>query len=147
MKVAFPNRRSLTREELFEADVCKNAEQIATLEGKRMLKHRYGLWVGDELIGFYQGQQLLYAAYGMYGTAIVPAWQDKGIYSALLAKVLEGARAAGFIRVVSRHFPDDNVMLAAKISRGFIVNGLVLTLNSGTLVELAYYLHEPTTRR
>ncbi len=123
------------------------AERVATLEGEGLLSHRYGFWKGDELIGFYQGQQLLYAAYGMYGTALVPEWQDKGIYSALLAKVIEGARATGFIKVVSRHFPDDNVMLAAKISRGFIVNGLVLTLNNGPLVELAYYLHEPATRR
>jgi GNAT superfamily N-acetyltransferase len=143
----FADRPVITREDFLDEDARTAAERIATREGDARLHHRYGFFAGDEPVGFYEGRQDLNSAYAMCGTAILPEWQRKGIYSALLPRILEAARAVGFIRVVSRHHADNNAVLVAKLKQGFVINGFVLSVSGGLLVELVYYLHESARQR
>ncbi len=80
--------------------------------------------------------------YHMTVSAIRPEWQRKGIYTALLDSVLAAAEAVGFLQVQSSHHADNNPILIAKLSRGFVINGLTSSLRTGLMVTMVYRFSE-----
>lgn len=139
---AFSESPAVPREALYDERTRERADQLMELEGAGMLHHFYGFLSGDELIGVYEGRQERRAEYDMRRTALLPEWRRRGIYTAFLPKVVEAARAAGFLRVSSRHAVDNNAILVPKLAHGFVIEGFVTSLRSGLQVVLVYHLTE-----
>lgn len=137
---AFADRTWFEREQLHDDAV--RAATLPLVERERpLLRHRYGIDHGGQVVGVFEGHQRLEAIYEMNLTAIVPEWQRKGIYRALLPAVVEAAREAGFLAITSRHAADNNAILIAKLAEGFVIEGTAVSLSSGLQIRLVKYLH------
>ena len=75
-------------------------------------------------------------------TALLPDWQRRGVYKAFLDAILKAAREVGFLQVESAHHADNNPILIAKLSHGFVINGLKVSLRTGLMVNLVYRFSE-----
>lgn len=106
------------------------------------LSHRILLRAGDEIIGAYWGQQETSFRYYMIYSVVHRAWQGRGVYKALLARVVAAATASGFREIYSRHRADNNAILVPKLRAGFAISSFELTPRFGLLVHLRYYPSE-----
>ncbi len=139
---AFADSPSVPRDAVYDEATRARADRLIELEGERMLHHFWGFYAGDELIGAYEGRQERRAEYDMRRTALLPEWRRRGIYRAFLPRVLEAAAAAGFLRVTSRHAADNNAILIAKLSQGFVIEGISTSLRTGLQVVLVHHTSE-----
>jgi GNAT superfamily N-acetyltransferase len=103
------------------------------------LEHRLLLKAGDEVVGVYWGHQQAFGRYYMVSSAIHPRWQRRGLYRALLGRVLAAATASGFREIYSRHRADNNAVLVPKLQAGFAIAAFEITPRHGLLVHLRYY--------
>jgi len=104
---------------------------------------RVGAFDADgRLVGFSVGWQQGEGRFYMASSAVDPAFQRRGVYNALLARVISEARARGFAEVWSRHLPDNAPILIAKLKQGFVIAGVEMTASYGMLVSLALPLNE-----
>ena len=106
------------------------------------LSHRILLRAGDEIIGAYWGQQETSFRYYMVYSVVHRAWQGRGLYKALLARVIAAATASGFREIYSRHRADNNAILVPKLKLGFAISSFEITPRFGLLVHLRYYPSE-----
>lgn len=106
------------------------------------LTHRILLRAGDDVIGAYWGTQDTWQRYYMVYSVVGRAWQRRGLYRALLARVIAAAGAAGFREIYSRHAADNNPVIIPKLQAGFVIAGFELTPRFGALVHLRYYLSD-----
>jgi GNAT superfamily N-acetyltransferase len=104
-----------------------------------------GVYSGEELVGWTMGWQEDAATYKMVNTGLLPEHQGKGIYKALLPRVLDVLRQEGFQVVVSYHCVTNNAVIVPKLRAGFIISGFEVSDRFGLIVRLAYYFNE--TRR
>jgi GNAT superfamily N-acetyltransferase len=104
-----------------------------------------GVYRGEELVGWTMGWQEDAATYKMVNTGLLPEHQGKGIYKALLPRVLDVLRQEGFQVVVSYHCVTNNAVIVPKLRAGFIISGFEVSDRFGLIVRLAYYFNE--TRR
>jgi len=95
-----------------------------------------------ELIGAYWGQQHPGGRYYMINSVFRPDVRRKGLYRALLPRVVAAAAAAGFSEVYSRHRVDNNAVLVPKLEAGFVICGFEIEPRFGLLVHLRRYLIE-----
>jgi len=100
---------------------------------------------GEEKIGWFKGEQKDKDCFSMSNTGIFPEHQGKGIYKAMLPKVLELLQEAGFQRVISYHQATNNSIIIPKLKAGFLITGFELSDEYGLLIKLTYYFNE--TRR
>lgn len=103
------------------------------------LEHRVVLRAGDDVIGAYWGRQESFGRYYMVFTVVHPAWQRRGVYRALLARVMAAAAASGFREVYSRHRADNNAILVPKLKLGFAIAAMEVSPRFGLLVHLRHY--------
>lgn len=106
------------------------------------MAHRILLRAGDEVIGAYWGMQDTWQRYYMVYSVIARAWQGRGLYRALLTRVMAAATAAGFREIYSRHRADNNAILVPKLKAGFTIAALEMAPRFGLLVHLRYYPSE-----
>jgi len=99
----------------------------------------------EEVIGWSFGRQDFIETYYMTNTGILPTYQNKGIYTALLPNILEILGRQGFQVVNSRHTATNNAVIVPKLKAGFVIKSLEISDYFGTLVHLAYYFN--ATRR
>lgn len=116
------------------------------------IHHRvYVLLMRDEtLVGWFQGGQTEGLTFYMQNSAVLPAFQRQGLYSAMLAGMLRYLRALGYEEVTSHHLPDNNAILVPKLKAGFLVDGIKVDQRHGWLLCLRKSLHsdrERATRR
>jgi GNAT superfamily N-acetyltransferase len=137
----FRERRFVPLSELFDREEMARANALDDASASGVV-HRYGIWDGETLIGVYRGRQTDAAIYRMSVTAILPAWQRRGIYTALLDVVLEAARSVGFLQVESSHHADNNPVLIAKLAHGFVISGFEVSLRTGLMVTLVHRFSE-----
>jgi len=100
-----------------------------------------GIFHNQEFIGWSFGVQESSARYFMVNTGILPQHQNKGIYSALLPRILDILKKEGFQIVYSRHGATNNQVLIPKLKAGFIITGLELSDVFGILVHLSYFFN------
>jgi GNAT superfamily N-acetyltransferase len=105
-----------------------------------------GIYRGDELAGWSFGWQESAEKYYMTNTGIFPQHQGKGIYSALLPRILDILRGEGFQIVTSRHTATNNRVLVPKLKAGFIISGFEISDVFGLLVHLSYFFN-PVRRK
>ncbi|WP_324667947.1 GNAT family N-acetyltransferase [Geochorda subterranea] len=112
----------------------------------RRIRHHILFKRGEELAGWYFGQQETATRYLMVNTALFPEHRRKGIYTALLRSLLPHLEALGFQEVVSLHHATNNPVLIAKLKAGFLITGMEIDDRFGLLVRLTYFTH-PIRRR
>ncbi len=95
-----------------------------------------------ELVGWTFGYQKEWTTFYMTNTAIFETHRRKGIYTALLNKVLALLKDKGFRRVTSRHGANNNAVLIPKLKAGFVISGLEISEAFGILVHLTYFFKE-----
>lgn len=86
----------------------------------------YGLYAGDELIGWHHSHQLDERTVYMADTGILPEHQGQGIYKRLLPHLIETFRGAGYTLVQSHHRATNNRVIIPKLRAGFVIQGLNL---------------------
>lgn len=106
--------------------------------------HEYVIFYNDreEPIGYSFGCQRDRISYFMTGTGILPAYQQRGIYSAFLKRCLSYLYALGYERVVSNHQTNNRAVLIAKLKAGFNITAVNLDERWGAQVELTYLFHD-----
>lgn len=93
------------------------------------------------LAGWHTGLQQTWDSFYMMNSAVLPEHRRKGIYAALLDRVVERVRAEGFQAIRSNHRATNNPVLIAKLKAGFHISGMKTTDIFGLLVELTRFLH------
>jgi hypothetical protein len=107
-----------------------------------LLEHRILLRAGAEVVGAYWGLQDTWQRYYMVYSVVARGWQRRGLYRAMLGRVMAAAGASGFRELYSRHAADNNAVLIPKLQAGFVISGFELSPRFGTLVHLRYYLSD-----
>jgi hypothetical protein len=120
-------------------------EQTATVRLRERMgtpfRLNIGIYYEQEFIGWSFGRQESAEKYYMVSTAILPQHQGKGIYSALLPRILRTVQCEGFQIVYSRHVATNNQVLVQKLKAGFVITGIELSDVFGVLVHLSYFFN------
>lgn len=99
---------------------------------------RIGAFRGESLVGWTfaqpEGSSHLY----MVNSGVAAAERRAGVYSELVRRVIEHARAQGFVAIMSRHAAGNNAVIVAKLKLGFFVSGFEYSEVYGPLVRLTY---------
>jgi RimJ/RimL family protein N-acetyltransferase len=97
---------------------------------------RIAAFHGDDLVGcsysWQDGVDRLYMAL----SAVEPAHRRRGLYTAMVEEVVRIANADGFAEITSRHHPDNQAVLIAKLRLGFVITGYETSATFGDLVRL-----------
>jgi hypothetical protein len=130
----FDVQQALTREE--QTATARLRERMGT-----PFRLNIGLYHHQEFIGWSFGRQESAEKYMMVNTAILPQHQGKGIYSALLPRLLGTLQGEGFQIVSSRHVATNNQVLVPKLKAGFVITGIEVSDVFGVLVHLSYFFN------
>lgn len=131
-------------------DAYSASESLAVRQLQQQLNGRFRLRLGvyhrkTEFVGWTVGWQRDGDSYYMANTGILPAHQNRGIYTHLLPVLLGLVRSEGYQVVESRHTASNNRVIIPKLKAGFIISGFEVSDQFGSLVWLRYYFNE--TRR
>lgn len=125
------------------------AERALEKDLGRLLNTRYTLRWGieheNQIIGWTFGFQVSSEDFYMCNTALQPDFRGKGLYTALLPKVIERVTTDGFQLISSKHSASNNQVIVPKLRVGFYIAGMEISDRFGTLVRLTY--HHNATRR
>jgi GNAT superfamily N-acetyltransferase len=121
----------------------KEKSEIEALRGRmgNPFRLRLGIYQGETLAGWFTGFQADAARFYMANTGIFPQHQGRGIYKALLPRILDRVRAEGFQIAWSRHTATNNRVLVPKLKAGFLITGFELSDVFGLLVHLSYFMN------
>jgi GNAT superfamily N-acetyltransferase len=120
----------------------RRAERLAGSRGGEALADRWLIRDGESLAAVYRGEQLDGHTYMTGHAAVHPDHRRRGIYRAVIERVLETTRELGFTSVVSSHAPGNNPAIIAKLSLGFRIDRLELDALHGPSLWLRYF-HDP----
>ena len=128
-----------------DVDADLSAEQHARVMARRAAypqseRLQWGIYCGEEVIGWTFAQQSDHDTLTMRNTAIDPAHRGIGLYSALLPIIIEHARSLGYQRIISTHHAANNAVIVPKLKAGFIITGLNVNEKFGLMVTLTYFL-------
>lgn len=106
-----------------------------------------GVFDEGEMVGWSFGWQLSMDSTSFYmaNSCVVETHRRKGLYQAMLQRVLALSEEMGFQALTSRHLAGNNPILIAKLKAGFHIVGLELSEVHGSLVHLRYF-HNPVRR-
>lgn len=120
----------------------RRAQNSAMLKRYAVLHHEWFLFEDPKgrPVGWHMGEAEDWVTFYMRNTGILPEHQDKGIYDAFSAALMNYLSELGYERVSSQHKATNRRILIMKLKRGFDVAGLELTENWGPLVKLVRLL-------
>ncbi len=101
---------------------------------------------GDRVAAMFLGRQQLEDVYLMDLSIVHPDDRRKGLYSALIQRLISYTQALGFHRILSSHAPSNNPVIIAKLKQGFRITGLELNAEVGPNLLLTYF-HTPEQKR
>lgn len=104
------------------------------------LEHRILFESEGALVGGYWGSQDSEGRYAMVVSVFAAAHRGRGLYTALLPRVVDAARASGFREMYSRHRADNNAILVPKLKAGFVIAGFEVAPRWGLCIWLRKYL-------
>lgn len=130
----------------FLPEAEKSAQRALAERMGSLYRLHVGLYRAGEFVGWSTGVQADAERYYMINTGILPGHQGKGLYTALLPRILEKLRIQGFQAAYSRHVATNSRVLVPKLKAGFVISGFELSDTFGTLVHLTY-LFNPTRRK
>jgi GNAT superfamily N-acetyltransferase len=130
---------------VFPGQLMSEGEKKAVQDLSRRLGTLYrlnlGIYHDGQFIGWSFGVQADEDRFSMINTGILPDHQGKGVYTALLPRILEILQAQGFQVVFSRHVVTNNRVLVPKLKAGFVITHLELSDTFGLLVHLSYFFN------
>ena len=94
------------------------------------------------VVGTHIGEELDPTMFYMRNTAIHPDHRRKGLYRAFLSTIIEHLRPHHYQRITSRHAATNNAVIIPKLQAGFLISGMEITPQHGTLVNLSYFYHK-----
>ena len=103
---------------------------------------RWGIEYKGKLIGWTMGQQESEGRFLMRNTAIEVEHRRKGLYAALLPKVIEHVASLGYQIIHSNHVATNNSVIIPKLKAGFYITGVRVIDKFGVMVELSYYIND-----
>ncbi|APX12431.1 hypothetical protein BWR18_12645 [Tateyamaria omphalii] len=133
---------------LSDALSARELEQMTALQDRlgQPFELRLGAFDADNrFIGWSWARQETKQTLYMINSAVLPEFQRKGVYSALVSAVIAEAEAQGFQMIYSRHCATNNAVIIPKLKAGFVISKFELSDTHGVLVHLHYYTNE--TRR
>jgi GNAT superfamily N-acetyltransferase len=95
----------------------------------------------NEFVGWSFGFQDSREKYYMCNSGVLKEHRRKGLYSQLLQETLKIASEEGFQIISSRHCATNNPVIIPKLKAGFVISGMELSDQFGTLVNLHYYIN------
>jgi len=143
--LVFDNAFRLHLEELLSDDELEQTKRLKSNLGHPVVL-RFGVFKGEEFVGWHVGNQITEYEYYMRNSAILPAYRKQGLYSALVEYVVRRGTDLGFQQITSRHTATNNAVIIAKLKLGFVITGLEISDIFGTLVHLTYFTN-PDRRR
>jgi len=116
-------------------------------ERKKFIQERIALYYvlldeKNNLAGWTAGFQMRPNDFFMMTSAVLPKYRGKDGYTKLLKEVLEKTKALGFQVVYSKHLATNNPIIIAKLKLGFMVAGMEVSDQMGTVVRMVYS-HNP----
>jgi hypothetical protein len=118
------------------------AARLAASRGGEPLVDRWLVHDGEEIVAVYRGEQLDAHTYATSHASVRLDHRRRGIYRALIERVLAMTGELGFASVVSNHAPGNNPAIIAKLTLGFRIDRLELDALHGPCLWLRYY-HDP----
>lgn len=114
-------------------------ERLARHEARRRefgsrFSLRIGVWHAGRLVAWTFGWQDSPTRFYQANSGCMPAHRRKGLYRALLIRLLQRCEAEGFEEVWSKHIATNNPILLAKLRVGFLLTGTELSPSFGSLV-------------
>jgi ribosomal protein S18 acetylase RimI-like enzyme len=123
-----------------------NDEQLQSLQSlNENQTHRkridIGVFKDNDLAAWSYGWQagLESANYYMANSCVLPEYRRAGLYSHMLAKVVQISKELGFQTISSRHVVANNPIILAKLKYGFRITGMELSEIHGNLLNLTYF--------
>jgi GNAT superfamily N-acetyltransferase len=122
----------------------QKAERLTDARGGQPLVDRWLIreQSGEGIVAVYRGEQVDGHTYATSHASVHPAFRRRGIYRALIERVLESTRELGFASVISGHAPGNNPAIIAKLSAGFRIDRLELDALHGPTLWLRCF-HDP----
>lgn len=136
----------------YQPDQVYSEEELAAIrEIQRPFVGMYRLQLGiyhqqETIAGWTVGWQSKADTFYMANTGILPEHQGRGIYTSLLPAMLRILGERGFQIVESRHTATNNQVIIPKLKAGFVISGMEVSDQFGTLVWLSYFFN-PVRRR
>jgi GNAT superfamily N-acetyltransferase len=138
------DRPGLELAPLYRADEAEGFRNLDAIVSDR-LHHRMLFEADGTTIGGYWGQQETFGRYYMTVSVFRPEWRGRGLYTALLTRIVAAATEAGFREMYSRHRADNNAILVPKLRAGWLIAGFEVAPRWGLTVHLRKYLVEGLT--
>lgn len=88
------------------------------------------------VVGWFMGEMDDNKTFYMRNTGIMPAFQDKKIYSLFFPKFLEFIEKIGYQRVSSHHSPNNSRIYHLKLKYGFMIVGSEAHEEFGQLIKM-----------
>lgn len=140
----------LMHKEIFSERDGKTLNQIIANEGedftpKVVKKEPFSLVaVNDDnhVVGWHFGEFISNGTYYMRNSAVEPNYRRIGVYSALMGRLETYLSEQGVIVIESRHHAANNAVIIAKLKRGFMIHGMDVDIQFGTVVLLRKYLRD-----
>ena len=142
LEVALPREYVIDGSKALSPDEMAEAVNFDSVLSCETLQHHFLFEREGELVGVYRGLQDFGARYYMACTAILPAFQRCGLYSAFLERLISIADGTGFGQIYSRHHADNNTVIVPKLKRGFVIAAFEVSPRYGLLIELRRYRYE-----
>jgi GNAT superfamily N-acetyltransferase len=124
------------------ADGEQRTARLAESCGGDPLVDRWLVRDGGEIVAVYRGEQLDGHIYATSHASVRLDHRRRGIYRALIERVLAMTHELGFSSVVSKHAPGNSPAIIAKLALGFRIDRLELDALHGPCLWLRYY-HDP----
>lgn len=102
----------------------------------------FGVFQGEQFVGWHVGDQKSREEFYMRNSGVLPEFQGKGLYTALLKNIVKVIGQMGFQVISSKHNATNNRVIVPKLKAGFTITGLEISDKFGTLVRLEYFTNQ-----
>jgi GNAT superfamily N-acetyltransferase len=140
MRPHYPPEVFFELDELLPAPDHEAVERLRHSTGGRV-RDPIAVRLDGELAAMFYGSSGIRGEYWMLATVVTPPHRRQGLYRAIVQWVLDYAREAGFLSVVSQHAPNNLPVMIAKLKAGFVIEAFELDARVGPSVRLRRYLH------
>ncbi len=97
---------------------------------------------GDEPVGWCYGYMEDAETLFIDTVGLIPAFRNRGIYTAFLKQFIAYLGAMGYERLTTSHHPNNRAIMIAELKAGFNIAGIELHESCGPLIKMAYIFHD-----
>jgi RimJ/RimL family protein N-acetyltransferase len=108
-------------------------------EYRKIHSERFLIKYQGKVVGWVQGEMEDFETFYMRNSGILPAHQNKGVYSEFLKIFEKYIFGLGYARISSQHSPTNAAVLSLKLKAGFVIVGQETYERWGILVKLVKF--------